>query len=166
MQIQVISVSKPEWKEKPPKAKWQEVTLTYSAGGKTTAKKFLSFDPIFNKIKEMEDGEQYDVTMEKEGDYWKWKEVVKMAAGGAGTGQEATKQVSRPSTYETPEERAKKQLYIIRQSAINYALDYSKAVKALKSKEEVTDLAQYFISFVLNGDAMEAIINMEDDIPA
>ena len=90
MQIQVISCSKPEWKEKPPKAKWQEVTLTYSAGGKTTAKKFLSFDPIFSKVKEMEDGEQYDVTMEKEGEYWKWKEVVKMAAGSSGAGQDSS----------------------------------------------------------------------------
>jgi len=165
MQIQVVSVSKPEWKEKGPKSKWQELTMTYSAGGKTSAKKFLSFDPIFNKIKEMEEGEQYDVTMEKEGEYWKWKEVVKLGAGSSGSAPEAPKQVARPSTYETPEERAQKQLYIIRQSAINYALDYSKAVKALKSKEEVTELAQYFISFVLNGDAMQGIIDMEDDIP-
>jgi len=160
MQIQVVSCSKPEWKEKGPKAKWQEVTLTYVSGGKTSTKKFLSFDPIFNKVKELEEGEQWDVVMEKEGDYWKWKSMEKMAAGSPQAPSEGAKQMSRPSTYETTEERAKKQLYIIRQSSIGYALEYSKSVLALKSKEEVIEMAQYFMAFVVS----ENISEMKDDI--
>lgn len=165
MQIQVVSCSKPEWKEKGPKAKWQEVTLTYVSGGKTSAKKFLSFDPIFNKVKELEEGEQWDVVMEKEGDFWKWKSMEKMAAGSPTAANEGAKQMSRPSTYETAEERAKKQLYIIKQSCLGYALEYSKSVKALKTKEEVIELAQYFISYVVNEDSMQEIVDMKDDIP-
>lgn len=163
MQIQVIGVSQPEWKEKG-KAKWQEVVVTYSNAGKTQTKKVLSFDPIFNKVKEM-DNDTYEITMTKDGEYWKWTEIVKIAAGAGGTTVEA-KPYSRPNTYETPEERAKKQIYIVRQSSIANALEYSKSVKALKTVEEVLDIAKKFESYVFFEDAMEGIINMEDDIPS
>lgn len=163
MQIQVIGISNPEWKEKG-KSKWQEIVVTYSAAGKTSTKKFLSFDPIFTTAKEMDSGAQYDITMTKDGEYWKWTEIVKAGVGNQGASEPA-KQYSHPSTYETPEERAKKQIFIVRQSSIANALEYSKSVKALKSVEEVIDIAKKFEEFVFFEDAMEGIINMEDDIP-
>lgn len=168
MQIQVISCSKPEWKEKPPKAKWQEVNLTYAAAGKTQVKKFLSFNPIFNKIKEMEEGEQYEVTMTKnDAGYWDWVTVEKNNGEQSVSAPDAPKQLTRPSTYETAEERAQKQIYIIRQSSLSNSIEYSKSVKALKSKEEMFALAEEMVGFVFNTKSgVEALIDMEDDVPA
>jgi hypothetical protein len=169
MQIQVISCSKPEWKEKPPKSKWQEVNLTFAAAGKTQVKKFLSFNPIFNKIKEMVEGEQYEVAMQKnDAGYWDWTSVEKsISADSPPFSPDAPKQMSRPSTYETAEERAKKQVYIIRQSSLANAISLLAANGGKKNTvEEVMIVANQFADFVL-GENVEApsIFDMEDDLP-
>lgn len=175
MQIQIVNASKPEWKEgkvnaqtgKP--SKYQTLILTYIAGGKTSTKNIMSFSPVFNAMKEAESGEQYEVTMVKEGDFWNWTKAEKQdSANGpseASTpGISRPAQMSKPSTYETAEERAKKQVYIVKQSSLSNALEYSKSVKALKSKEEVLALAQEFVDFVFAAKQVD-IENMEDDVP-
>jgi len=171
MQIQVISVSKPEWKEKPPKSKWQEVNLTFAAAGKTQVKKFLSFNPIFNKVKEMAEGEQYEVSMQKnDAGYWDWTEVVKLNAADATSppfSPDAPKQMARPSTYETAEERAKKQVYIIRQSSISSAISLLAANGGKKNTvEEVIATAQQLADFVFGIEVeSKSVFDMEDDLP-
>ncbi len=52
------------------------------------------------------------------------------------------------STYETPEERAKKQVYIVRQSAINAAIAL---VDKNVSVSTVLDIARQFETYVFNG---------------
>ena len=174
MQIQVISCSKPEWKEKPPKSKWQEVNLTFAAAGKTQVKKFLSFNPIFNKVKEMEEGEQYEVSMQKnDAGYWDWTAVEKLSSANgpvessAPFTPDAPKQMSRPSTYETAEERAKKQVYIIRQSSLANAISLLAANGGKKNTvEEVVATAQQFADFVFGIEVeSKSVFDMEDDLP-
>lgn len=173
MMIQIIGVSKPEWKEGKVNAqtgkasKYQEVVLTYSAGGKTSTKKVMSFAPVFNSIKESEGGEQYDVEMIKEGDFWNWKAMVKLdgSAASAPFTSDAKPQMTRPSTYETAEERAKKQVYIIRQSSLANAISLLAANGGKKNTtEEVISTAEQFVSFVL-GETAPSVFDMEDDIP-
>lgn len=176
MQIQVIGVSKPEWKEGKVNAqtgktsKYQEVVLTYVAGGKTSVKKVMSFAPIFNAVKEAEGGEQYDVEMIKEGDFWNWKAMVKLdgSAASAPFTPDAKPQMTRPSTYETAEERAKKQVYIIRQSSLTNAINLLAANGGKKNTtEEVMYTANLFVQFVLGETPAEApsVYTMEGDIP-
>lgn len=173
MQIQIISVSPAAWKEGKVNAqtgkasKYQEVVLTYTAGGKTSTKKVMSFAPIFNAVKEAEGGEQYDVEMIKEGEYWNWKAMSKMAAGATTTSVDAPPkaQMTRPSTYETAEERAKKQVYIIRQSSLANAISLLAANGGKKnSTEEVVAVAEQFVAFVL-GETAPSVFDLEDDIP-
>ena len=176
MQIQVISCSKPEWKEKPPKSKWQEVNLTFAAAGKTQVKKFLSFNPIFNKIKDMAEGEQYEVAMQKnDAGYWDWTSVEKvfveegaMSRMTGAPGDDRAKQMARPSTYETAEERAKKQVYIIRQSSISSAISLLAANGGKKNTvEEVIATAQQLADFVFGIEVeSKSVFDMEDDLPS
>lgn len=168
MQIQVIGVSKPEWKEGKINAqtgkasKYQEVILTYAAGGKTSTKKVMSFAPIFNSVKEAESNEQYEVEMIKEGDFWNWKTMTKLEGKAVDTSKA---QMTRPSTYETVEERAKKQVYIIRQSSLANAISLLAANGGKKnSVEEVISVAEQFVAFVL-GETTLSVFDIEDDIP-
>jgi len=170
MHIQIVSISKPDWKEKG-KAKWQELTMTYVSGGKTSAKKFLSFDPIFNKVKEFEADEQYDVNLVKGDDgYWKWTEVTKVdsaagAAQGVGEAARAAPMV-RASTYETPEERAKKQVYIVRQSSISNAIEYLNHNQKNYAIVDVVNTAKEIEAYVFGMKfGTDALIDMADDIP-
>lgn len=169
MQIQIVSVSKPEWKEKAgSKAKWQEITLTYISGGKTSAKKILSFAPVFNAMKEADGGDQFDIEMVKEGDFWNWMKATKLdgsAASAPFTPDAPKAQMTRPSTYETAEERAKKQVYIIRQSSLTNAINLLAANGGKKNTvEEVISTAEQFVQFVL-GETAPSVFDMEDDLP-
>lgn len=59
---------------------------------------------------------------------------------------------SPKSTYETPEERAKKQVYIVRQSSVNAAIALLKTDKRVPAKEEIADTAQFFEAYVFGND--------------
>jgi hypothetical protein len=68
---------------------------------------------------------------------------------------------TKPS-YETPEERALKQVYIIRQSSIASAVDHLKGMKgAPASADEVLFLAKRFENHVMGN----SIHDLENDIP-
>lgn len=117
--------------------------------------KALKFNPALkNQLEQLEAGKFFTMVKEKEGEFWNVKGIY---AGGeapvnqpsAGTTKAPTGANPAPkSNYETPEERAQKQVYIIRQSAVNYAVNIAPTFK-LKNKEEVVSLAKYFESYVL-----------------
>lgn len=86
-----------------------------------------------NQLAALTIGQPFVAEAVKENDFWNWKSVTAIGAtsGNAGTHAEPTtsRAVSSPkSTYETPEERAKKQVYIVRQSSFSSALTYLNAV--------------------------------------
>lgn len=95
-----------------------------------------------------------------------------VASGGTAT-QRST------SNYETKEERAQKQLMIVRQSCLGYATTLLKTEKKQPSVEEVIELAERYADFVYNGnktdtknsvaakqpDEQSAFDVMDDDIP-
>lgn len=170
MQIQVISVSKPEWKEKG-RAKWQEINVTYSSGGKTQVKKIMSFaQAIFAKVKEMLDGEVYEVSMSKdENGYWQWTDIQKALATAPTAATNDTKPMQRTSNYETAEERAKKQIYIVRQSSLSVAQQLLAANGGKKNTpEEVIEVAKQFEDYVFGieiFDPEKPFEDMDSDLP-
>jgi hypothetical protein len=93
--------------------------------------------------------------------FWDWIAASianSVNAGSAGSPEPTTKAsgstsfTSPKSTYETPEERAKKQVYIVRQSSISAAIDTLKTDKKNPTKEEVVATAQFYESFVFGVD--------------
>ena len=118
---------------------------------------------VFNHIKDLTKGATLNVTTTKDAaGYWQWTGIgddntpstqeTKPASGGRVTG----------SNYETKEERAARQVFIIRQSSL------STAVELLGTGSKVDDViatAKEFEAYVFSKeDAADQI--SEDDIPA
>src|SRR5712664_2310729 len=130
IQIQVLSVAV---ETKPTsKGSYQQLEVAYkdlTNGGKVSAKKLMSFTnkPVFEAMVTAKPTEIFDVTMEKGEKYWDWVKVTKATASTAGsTSTKATASTVTPAGnsrgFETPEERAKKQIYIVRQSSVSAAI--------------------------------------------
>lgn len=104
----------------------------------------------------LKSGDQFTAEVIKEGEFWNWKSVQ---AGGTpapvadkdvpATGK-ATPYQAPKSTYETAEERAQKQVYIVRQSSITAALKFAEINKIkVDSVESLIPYAKEFESYVM-----------------
>lgn len=165
MQIQILSV---DIKTKPNSrgGTYQDAEVAYknnTVQGKVEGKSVRSFgaqEAAFKALAVAQPGETYEVQVVKnDKGFNDWVSVQKagaVAAGGVAasvpTGVPArAAATSTPvrSTYETPEERAKKQVYIIRQSSVSSAIAlHSVGAKALKL-EDVLNTAKALEGYVL-----------------
>lgn len=160
IQIQFIDVSV----EDKGKYKMAEITFKDLAKGQTSSKKLMSFSNpvVYKTLVDAKKGEVYTIEMQKnDKGFWDWTAAstatgVNTASGGS---PETTTKASGSSgfaspksTYETPEERAKKQVYIVRQSSISAAIDTLKTDKKNPSKEEVVSVAKFYEAFVFGLD--------------
>lgn len=160
IQIQFIDVSV----EDKGKYKMAEITFKDLAKGQTSSKKLMSFSNpvVYKTLVDAKKGEVYTIEMQKnDKGFWDWTAAstatgINTASGGS---PEATTKASGSSgfaspksTYETPEERAKKQVYIVRQSSISAAIDTLKTDKKNPSKEEVVSVAKFYEAFVFGLD--------------
>jgi hypothetical protein len=132
--------------------------------GKAETKKIMPFGSkeVFNTLKTAQKGSVYTVVREKSADgFWNWIGIVE----GEETIETATNQPVKQSTaatvrssFETPDERAQKQLYIIRQSSLTNAVNT--AVAGI-DPAQVKGIADEYIDFVLNGNQQV----VDDDVP-
>ena len=142
--------------------------LTY--GGKVEGKKIMSFGAgksSFETLATAQPGDIFDVTVVKnDKGYNDWTGMSKGEAGGQEAGiiaKPVGQASSTPvrSTYETPEERAKKQVYIIRQSSISSAIAaLSVGSKAPVKAAEAIDYAKQLEAYVFGTGATGF-----DDVP-
>lgn len=162
MKIQIIATSV----ETKPTAKgsYQLLEVTYknlSYQGKTESQKILSFTPgtAFKTLSDAQPGSVWEVVKIKNAKgYIEWSSAEPSSntpdSGPIQAGSDSfpTKsQGTMRSNYETPEERAQRQVYIIRQSSLSAAIStLSVGAKAVKS-DDVINLAQEYVDFVLNG---------------
>lgn len=138
---------------------WELVYRTDDNQVKTVAKPVqgLKFNPgLAEGLRNLKPGDPFVMVMEKNGQYWEVKEVSKGSPkapepSGHVAAPSGTPATGRASTYETAEERAKKQVFIIRQSSLSNAVSYFSLGKKAVTVEEVLDVAQAFEDFVLNG---------------
>ncbi len=179
MQIQILNVSQVPATTKGGKP-YTVLDIAYknlTFQGKVEGKKLMPFGENANAFKALEkanSGETYDI------------QVVKNAAGYndwiTATISDGTKapvnesyapktaqQTSTPvrSTYETPEERAKKQVYIIRQSNISSAVNLlSVGSKAPLKVADVLGVAKQLEDYVLGlTDGTDGFDSMANDLP-
>ncbi len=172
MQIQIIGVSIEDVKTA--KGGYQKADVAYkNEQGKTEGRKVMSFanQKVFDTLKQAKSGDIFDVKSEKDANnYWQWTSIIPSMSGSAPNVPAAPTRAptgfpSPKSTYETPEERAKKQVYIVRQSSISTAVEFSKNVKTLKSVEEVIATAKLFEEYVFAEPKQSAggLFEMKDD---
>ena len=173
IQIQFINASV----EDKGKYKQAEIAFKDLAKGQVSSKKLMSFtNPVVYKtLVDAKNGEIYTIDMEKnEKGYWDWiKAVTSTSVDTSNAVSPSKASVAPKSTYETPEERAKKQVYIVRQSSISSAIDYMNGTGAIKkaTAADVIFCAKEFESYVFSLDtgitplADLPTLNTDDDIP-
>ena len=167
-----------------PKSSYQQAEVAYRDGeGKVGSKKVMSFDKsgVFEVISNAKQGETYDIGLTKGEKYWEWTSAKKAAAPANGQSGNASRgaETAAPSAtnsrgFETPEERAKKQIYIVRQSSLSAAVaTLTVGRKSEVKPEEVIELAKQYEAFVFDtGRAQEVakqdvgtIESIEEDLP-
>lgn len=172
MRIQILSV---EVSTKTSKAgkNYQNAEVAYKNfdSGKVESKNINQYNKTFKFVTEAAAGQTAEIgVIKNDGGYWEWdsfKRVVMTEQEKAAPVQEAAKAAivsTAKSTYETPDERARKQCYIVKQSSLSLAKDLlSVGAKSPPKKEEVVELAQYFVDYVFD-EKKVALIDLPNDL--
>lgn len=147
--------------------------VAYRADGKLQEKKLMSFSnpQVFKHIEGLKKGDTVNVKTEKDGNgYWQWTAILneeQQQPKPVQSGATATRVTG--STYETPEERAIKQKYIVRQSSLTTAIQILGVGAKSLDKQAVLGLAEELENWVFRVDlpkvATTSIDDMEDDVP-
>jgi len=157
MQITILNVGI----ETKPTAKgsYQVAVVAYKNDqGKVEGKNVFSFGATAETFKALSvatSGQVFNITTVKnDKGYWDWTKA-EASTGAASAPQQQNKsagnQVPR-SNYETPEERAQRQIYIIRQSSIANAISaLSVGSKSAPKDADILALAKTFENFVFDG---------------
>lgn len=185
MQIQVLSVNTTTKTNTKGKA-YQELEVAYknlTFQGKVEAKKLFDFGAQADSFKALAVAKGADIfevdVVKNNAGYNDWVKVTK-GTGASVQEQPATVRASGTSSapskggWETPEERAKKQIYIVRQSSISAAVNaLTVAVKTPPKPAEVIEYARQLEQYVFSTDTVEAVAGkdvgtvegLEEDLP-
>ena len=172
IQIQFISANVED------KGRYKQAEIAYKdvAKNQVTSKKIMSFNNpnVYKTLVDAKNGELYTVEMQKnDKGYWDWTAVTLGTAGKDAEATSTSKTFTAPkSTYETPEERAKKQVYTVSQSSLSTAVELLKTDKKAPSVAEVLAVAQQFSDYVFGTNEGKVVsladlppIDTDEDIP-
>ena len=172
IQIKIISVEKETHPTQ--KGSYDSLEITYknlSFQNKVESKKIVSFNhkEVFSTLAKASAGDVFTIQRSKnDKNYWDWVAVGEAAPQESAAPAIGGKTMQSPkSTYETPEERAKKQVYIVRQSSVNAAIALLKTDKKVPSLQEILDAAKVFEAYVfgvvLEAGIAEGLPELPDD---
>ena len=159
MQIHVIDVGQPTTHTAKTGRSYQSLEITYkNAQGQAQSKKLMSFanPDVFKTAQDWSKGDVIEVATQKDAKgYWQWTGVGAdaVASAEASSPVPATKTATRVtgSNYETKEERAARQIMIVRQSSISSAINALKEDGGVAlTSSKVIKLAKEFESYVLD----------------
>ena len=184
MQFQIEVLSATTSQVPTAKGSYGRMEVAFKKDGKIEGKTLMDFaaKEAFKALSGAQQGQVFTITSEKEAgrdgkEYWVWKNAVQGSAGQAAqaaTGAVATPVKSSGSTYATAEERAKTQVYIVRQSSLTNAIKYYELTGHKKATtEDVLGLAQTFTNFIFEKEPEPSAApftgsgfqDMESDIP-
>lgn len=121
MEIEIVDIAKVDKEDKFGKPT-RTLAVTFTSEGVTRTQNIVPFanPKVFAVLDEASVGDKFDVTITKNGKYDNWS-----AIGPVGSFKQATPTTKViGSNYETAEERAIKQRYIVRQSSLANAISY------------------------------------------
>ena len=150
---------------------YKQMTCTHTdlATGKTDGKKMIDIytdKKVYSELSTAKPGSMYTVTRQKnDKGYWEWTAleplleapVTSPATEGA---PRSTAKTERVGSWETPNERAMRQVYIVRQSSIANAVEFLKGTAA--DTDEILLVAKKFENYVF-GDGIAGLVS--DDLP-
>lgn len=149
MQIQIKEVGAP-YKS----GNYYQLELKYIRDGKEETRKLTAVGETKNVMQVLRSasaGDVYEIKLEKsvKGDktYWNWVGATKVEGAAAQAVAAQSQNVGR-GNYETAEERAKRQVYIARQSSLERAIEFAGRDVPVAT---ILDLANQFTQFVFEG---------------
>lgn len=139
----------------------------------------FSHPDVFNTLKDVPSDSVFEIKVEKEGEYWNWVQATPSEAptepapatpAVSGTSRAGT---STGRDWETREERALRQILIVRQSSVTAALqiDSQNLDKVLENAAKIESWVFRSLKAADDGPldveaAMREILAMKNDIPA
>jgi hypothetical protein len=149
-----------------PNTKYKTLTVVYkdhSREGKVDSKKLLSFSAdkvVWDTLEKSKSGDHFNVEVEKDNKgYFQWIAIHRQTEVPVETKAHPTP--TKP-TYETPQERAQRQVYIVRQSSIASAVELIKDHGKQPDPMKVIEIAKLFEDYVL-GNGIAGLTN--DSLP-
>lgn len=172
MFIEVVSVEREDKPSSNGKGTYGVLTVTYRSNGKIAEKKLMSFTnpTVFKHFEKAAKGDQVDVTSVKNDKtgYWDWTAIGSGDAPAA-TSSGAALPARSGGNYETKEERAAKQKYIVKQSSLSAAVSLlTVGAKTPPEVDAVIALADKFVDYVFEEKKVDLSIGIQDindDIP-
>lgn len=167
MKISIISIDVTTKQSKAGKP-YQNAEVIYKNldSGKVENKNVNQYQGVFKKVAESGAGQVFSITSEKnDGGFWEWKTFERSTADATPATNTPTPVATSKAggTWETPEERAKKQVYIVKQSSLSNALStLSMGAKTTPTKEAVIELAQFYTDWVF-ADKKQDIFEQAND---
>ena len=181
MKIKIVAVEQQTAKSKAGKD-YNLVEVTYkniSFDGKVESKKHNQYGDksVFEALKSASAGDEFTILRQKDDNgYWQWVGIskgfdsapVSNSVGSAAPKPSAAPQTAAPkSNFETPEERAKRQVYIVRQSSIGHAIELLKTDNKTPDVQDVLATAKIFEQYVfgvnLDADPVEKLPKFDED---
>lgn len=158
MQIKILNVGEIE-SRRGPKKTYKVFQLAYSLDQQSRDKAIMEFSAVFKVLSKAQPGEVYEIESKKnDAGYVDWLSAVKVGEAGAAPAASATSaskgaQVSK-GTWETPEERAARQVMIVRQSSISSAVALIAAggEPGRATVGDTIELAKAFEAYVMGTD--------------
>ena len=172
MLINIIDVGAPNTKASANGRSYQSIEVTYKdEQDQVKNKKIMSFSnpSVFNHLKGLTKGDQVNLRTEKDAaGYWQWIGIEgdKTVSTETKTTPQAGGRVTG-SNYETKEERAARQVLIVRQSSLSSAVALVSATSTEPTTtDNVINIAKKFEEYVFGkSTGIDAINEMEDDFP-
>lgn len=188
--IEVVQRGEPVAAKNNRGGQYQKLDLVYKKDGKVEAKALADFanKDIWNDLLALKQGDIRSITTEKnESGFWQWLSITEagsvvqepsektggtasrspqVAPSGTGTTTKTGKVLG--SNYETKEERARRQVLIVRQSCLSTAVGFAQArqPKGITSEaDDILVIARKFEEFVFAPPKDGGVSTMDDDIP-
>jgi hypothetical protein len=159
----------------------------HSFQDKIESAKINQYNTVFSIAKTMQVGSSYEIVKEKDSSgYFQWLSILPTVNGipanspaAAYVARASGQQIPNPTpvaaapyqappnrSFETSEERASKQVYIVKQSSLSNAIaTLAIGSKTTPDKEKVIELAQAYTDFVFGKQPLVDMPNDLDDVP-
>ncbi len=160
LRIKILSKGDIETKTNVSGKPYTQFSLDYKVGDKAATRKILSYSETYKFFKDAEVGSTYDIDDVKEGAYYQWKSASKVDVSKESNVVSSAPSIpvqdtvtlrtgtfTNKSTYETAEERAFKQVCIVRQTCVERALDFYNADDT-RTVGDVIQIAKQFEAYV------------------
>jgi hypothetical protein len=170
MNIEIVAVTENQKQSKAGKAYTELEVIYKDDSGKASTKKIMSFmnPAVFKAVQGAKGGDKIAVTTQKDDNgYWQWTGIGGNVTTTSAVAPATTPAAKVTSNYESKEERAVKQRYIVRQSSLSNAVDILSVGAKTLDKKAVLELASELEEWVFRVDTPKvgSIDEMEDDIP-